>query len=180
MEPANLFLSAYQEQGNWARHFDTMRLAVVSLVFTVATGGVTAVLKFSISKRQLLAGLALIAIFGTGLTVLSSLYTVLYETADARSGQMLRTASKYVEHPKTSFRGTKVVEKLDEARLEKFGLLNGTKITVWHWVKQMWVEGWNSTWVIMSAVFGILLPICVAAISPFLLNQTSGIGGEQL
>lgn len=120
MDGVPIILAAYHEHANWARHYDTVRIGLTSLLLTLAGGAASAVLALS-NNRKGQVGICVALIFvGTILTGLSAVYFVDYHKASGGSGKLQELAVEYAQGEKTTFCHFKQRKKIIQGHFEAF------------------------------------------------------------
>lgn len=117
----NIILSAGNEFGSWALHYDSARFNVTALIVAIVAAGAG----FAINSRRddiRIGGLIAVGIVGLVLTGLSGEYYRLYLENTEMQDKMRQFATRYVtgEKKPESFSRCKLEEKILQARLETF------------------------------------------------------------
>lgn len=172
--PVSITLAFSQELGNWARHYDVIRIGIMSLLITIATIIVPGSIWLRQRKALSLWLLGFYLVGGLGLTVLSAEYRKLYIETSHASSKMRHLAVRYANEEKClEFTNKKLAKKLAQAYYEEFCLeKTDCKVPIdkedtareivekaREWRFETFWKVLESFWLIATILMGVVMPL---------------------
>ena len=188
MEFSEIVLAAYQEQANWARHYDTIRVGITALVVTLAGATSTAVWSLAGNRASQNAVCSAMIAVGFLLSGLSVQYNAEYRSSQIAERKLQGLVIDYLTGEKDSICQIVIWKKQSQARYESLGFTKnpdvidklGCKKPNGEW--ERWPKGYSqnldywknvklskalgSTWIWLNVAFGIIVPLVLFKLRP--------------